>query len=196
MIGLRLRQMQRSGLTASACPLLAYRFPIPFQCFPPGFPVLGRRFHDHFLDLLLEQPCSQRSQLLRVAAKLSSLKVELTIDFHVRHNHGQHFFVNIDSRYPVSHKPLLAGAESVLRLHEPGLRAVAAPSGEDNDAQLFAQTRTLRIRQSNGFDFSSVGSTSPLRTVVILPLTDFHEVSRAAGPRGQSTRLVVRPTSL
>src|SRR5215469_1510908 len=32
----------------------------------------------------------------------------------------------------------------------------------DNDAQLFAQSRTLRIRQLNGLDLSIVISTSPL----------------------------------
>jgi hypothetical protein len=32
----------------------------------------------------------------------------LTVDFNVRHNHGQHLFMNIDSRYPVSHNVLLA----------------------------------------------------------------------------------------
>jgi transposase len=41
--------------------------------------------------------------------------------------------------------------------------------GEHNDAQLFAQTRTLRIRQTNGLDISIADSTSPLRTVPILP---------------------------
>ena len=52
---------------------------------------------------------------------------------------------------------------------------------QGDDAQ-FAQTRTLRIRQPNGLDFSTVSSTSPLRAVAMLPLDDFHEVSRAAGP--------------
>src|SRR2546423_628990 len=64
------------------------------------------------------------------------------------------------------------------------------PSGEDNDAQLFAQTRTLRIRQLNGFDLSIVESTSPLRAVASIPLTDFHGVSRARGPKRQLTRLL------
>ena len=54
---------------------------------------------------------------------------------------------------------------------------------EDNDAQLFAQSRTLRIRQRYGLDFSTDRSTSPLRAVAYLTLTDFHEVSRAAGPK-------------
>jgi len=52
-----------------------------------------------------------------------------------------------------------------------------------------AESRTTRkARQSNGLDFSTVVSTSPLQAVSILTLTDFHEVSRAAGPKGQSTR--------
>src|SRR5712692_8006264 len=68
-IGLRLRQVQRSGPPACAFSLLANRLPVPFQCIPYGLPVLGRRFHNHFLGLLLEQPRSQRSQFFGVAAK-------------------------------------------------------------------------------------------------------------------------------
>jgi hypothetical protein len=51
--------------------------------------------------------------------------------------------------------------------------------GEDNDAQLFAQSRTLRIRQINGLEFSLEISTSALQAVAILPPSDFHEVSQA-----------------
>src|SRR5205807_10609796 len=58
------------------------------------------------------------------------------------------------------------------------------PSGEDNDAQLFAQTRTLRIRLNRGLDYSTVGSISPLRAVAILPPSHFHRFSRAGGPKG------------
>jgi len=50
---------------------------------------------------------------------------------------------------------------------------------------VFAQSRTLRIRQLHGLDFSTADSTSPHRAVAILPLSDFHELSRAAGPKGQ-----------
>jgi hypothetical protein len=57
---------------------------------------LRRRFHNDFLDLLLEQPCSERSQLVGAAAKHPPLKLVLTVDFHVRHNYGQHFFMNIN----------------------------------------------------------------------------------------------------
>jgi hypothetical protein len=59
------------------------------------------------------------------------------------------------------------------------------PQEEDNDAQLSAQTRTLRIRQVHGFNFSIECSTSPLLAVEILPWSDFHEIPRAAGPKRQ-----------
>jgi hypothetical protein len=42
--------------------------------------------------------------LFGVTAEGSSLKLVLTFDFYVRHNYGQHFFMNINSRYPVSHE--------------------------------------------------------------------------------------------
>jgi hypothetical protein len=55
---------------------------------------------------------------------------------------------------------------------------------ENNDAQLSAQSRTLRIRLKHSLDFSNVGTTSPPGAVAILPLSDFHEFSRAIGPKG------------
>src|ERR1700730_13924079 len=62
------------------------------------------------------------------------------------------------------------------------------PQGEDNDAQLFAQSRTLRIRQENSLEFSNVGPTSPPQAVAILSQSDFHELSRAVGPKGQERK--------
>jgi hypothetical protein len=56
-----------------------------------------------------------------------------------------------------------------------------SPKGR-NAAQLFAQSRTLRIRQPVGFDLSIARSTSPLQPVAI-PMSHFHKVSRAAGPK-------------
>src|SRR6266404_3900807 len=44
----------------------------------------------------------------------------------------------------------------------------------------YSLNHALRIRQLNGLDLSIVLSTSPLQAVAILPLSDFHEVSRAA----------------
>src|SRR6266849_1186917 len=96
--------MQRSRLTACAFPLLAHGLPIPLQRFPHWFPILRRRFHDYFLDLLLEQPCSQRAQLFGVATKHPPFKPELTVNFHVRYDYGEHLLVDIDSGYSVGHQ--------------------------------------------------------------------------------------------
>ena len=49
--------------------------------------------------------------------------------------------------------------------------------------QLFAQTGTLRIRQSHSLDFSNEGSTSPLQAIAILAMNNFHKLARADGPK-------------
>ena len=61
-----------------------------------------------------------------------------------------------------------------------------SPSLGRDDAQLFAQSRTLRIRQLNSLNFSTVWPTSPLLTCYCAQRQiHFHEVSRAARPNGQ-----------
>src|SRR5229473_856428 len=175
--------MQRAGPPPGSFPLLAERLPIPFQCFPYGFPILRRRLHDYFFGLLLDEPRSQRSQLFRVAAKHPPLKLVFAFDFNVGHNYSQHLLVDINSRYLVGHSFLLAGSGERAAITLTRVAGYRCSPGEDNDAQLFAQTRTLRIRHLHGLNFSTVTSTSPLRAVAILPRNDFHEVSRAAGPK-------------
>src|SRR5450756_2200881 len=103
--------------------------------------------------------------MVGVAAKLASLQLVLAIDFDVGHDHGQHPFMNIDSRYPVGHKLLLAGAESVPQVTSTRVAGCRRSHRRRDNAQLFAQSRTLRIRQANSLDFSTAGSTSPLRTL-------------------------------
>ncbi len=63
--------------------------------------------------------------------------------------------------------------------------------GRDN-AQLFAQSRTLRIRQANSFDFSTAGSTSPLRTLLLfcLTLSNFHGFRGPQALRRQARTIV------
>ena len=102
---------------------------------------------------------SQQSQLFGVAAKHPPLKLVLTVDFDVGHNYGQHLFMNIDSRYPVRHKRLSwQERRACCGYLKQGRGLSPLPRGEDNDAQLFAQSRTLRIRQSDGLDFSMFGN--------------------------------------
>jgi hypothetical protein len=52
---------------------------------------------------------------------------------------------------------LLARSGERAALTLTGSRAIAASLGDEDDAQLFAQPRTLRIRQSHSFDFSNSG---------------------------------------
>jgi hypothetical protein len=106
----------------------------------------------------------------------------LALAFDVGHNHGQHLFVNVNSRYSVSHTlpPGGSGKRAATYINQ-GRGLSPFPKGR-NDAQLFAQPRTLRIRQTVGLDLSVARSTSPLQPVAILLRSYFHKVSRAAGP--------------
>src|SRR5580700_3899024 len=136
--------MQRAGPPPGSFPLL-----------PERLPILRRRLHDYFFGLLLDEPRSQRSQLFRVAAKHPSLKLVFAFDFNVGHNYSQHLLVNIDSRYPVRHRLLLAGSGERAAITLTRVAGYRRSPGEDNDAQLFAQTRTLRIRQMDGLELST-----------------------------------------
>src|SRR5207247_10319931 len=56
-----------------------------------------------------------------------------------------------------------------------------------HEINYLAQTRTLRIRQSDGLNFSNASSTSPLRAVAILTLNHFPEALRDVGAKCQSS---------
>src|SRR4029077_10085439 len=117
--------------------------------------------------------------MLWTAAVTHSFKLVLAINFHVANHHGQHLLMDVNSRYPVRHKvpPGRSGeraANSLTRVT--GFRC-SAQRGTDN-AQLFAQPRTLRIRHADSLNFSSATSISPLRACPILHSTrsNFHEI--------------------
>src|ERR1035441_5054381 len=73
--------------------------------------------------------------------------------------------------------------------------AIAAPAGGDGDAQLFAQTRMFRIKQTNSLDFSTALPTSPRR----YPHSATpHFFMKFRGPQALPNRprnAMVRPTS-
>src|ERR1700732_2590990 len=115
---------------ARTFPLLTAWLPILLERSPNRFPVLCGGFHYHFLHLLLDKPFRQPLQLLRVASVPASLELVFVFDFDVSHNHGQLLFMDIDSRYPIRHKLLLAGAESVPKITLSRVSAIDAPTGE------------------------------------------------------------------
>src|ERR1700736_169737 len=176
--------MQRSRHPACTFPLLGWRFPIPFQCFPHGFPVLRCRFHDHFLDFLLEQPGSQPSQLFGVATEHPPLKLILPVDFNVRDNYRPHPFMNIDSPYPVSHN-VSPGRE---------WRACCSYTNQGHGLSPLPQRNTTTPNYSlnharSGSDMFTASTFpmlgQPRRSkpfTFCLTLGDFHEVSWAARP--------------
>ena len=81
---------------------------------------------------------------------------------------------------------ILGGAENVPMVSHSGSQAVAAPT---NDAQLFAQLRTLRISQLNGLDYATGRTILPLQATAIL--TDCHRVSRAVSADCQLSTIVM-----
>jgi hypothetical protein len=99
--------------------------------------------------------------LVWAAAKHPPLKLVLAFDFHVGYSHCQHLLVDIDSRDLVRHELLVAGSGERAAVTLTRVSGYRRSAGEDNDAQLFAQSRTLWIRQEDSLDFSNVGATSP-----------------------------------
>ena len=70
-----------------ACQLSMYRSRVR----PDRLPILRRRFHHYFFDLLFEQPIGQLiAQLSGIAPKLAPFKGVLAVDFDVGDDHGQH----------------------------------------------------------------------------------------------------------
>src|SRR5262249_45346901 len=91
--------------------------------------------------------------------------------------------MNVNTCYPVRHPLLLlAGAESVPSVTLSRVAGYRCSHRGRQRRPIIPSTRTLRIRQLYGLDFSTVGSISPLQATPIVTRTHFHELSRAAGP--------------
>jgi hypothetical protein len=148
---------------------MASRLPVPFRGSPDRFPVLRRRFHDDFLDPLLQQPVGRLSQLGGVAAKLTPLELVLTVDFDVGNDHRQHSFMNVDSCYPVrdSVAPSGGSGERASSYLKQGHGLSLLPPGRPR-RPIIRSTRTLRIRHTYGLDLSNAPSISPLPAASIL----------------------------
>jgi hypothetical protein len=111
---------------------------------------------------------SQQARAIgRAGPDLQSFEVDVTLDLDVGHRDGQHLLVHVDSRDLVRHRPLLVGAESVPRRINQGREL--SPRATRGDAQLFGQSRTLRVKQLLGLDCSMANLDLAAPSAAILP---------------------------
>ena len=153
-IRLRLGEVQRPREATRGRTLPTLRPPVLFQGFPHRPPVLRGRFHHDFLDFVLDQPVGQSAQIRRRRADLLAFEVKVPVDLDVGHHNRQHLLVDVNSRDPVRHRSLPRGSGERASSHQSGSRAIAGPV-ELHDAQLFGQSRTLRIKQLLGLTGST-----------------------------------------
>jgi hypothetical protein len=81
------------------------------------------------------------------------------------------------------------------RIAYPGSRGYCRPRQGDSNAHLFAQLRMLRVRQGHSLNRSTdeFDLTAPEGSHCPLLLRDFHELSRAVGPKWTGSK--IRPQS-
>src|ERR1700751_5583478 len=124
--------------------------------------------------------------MLWAAAVTHSFKLVLAVNFHVANHHGQHLLMDVDSRYPVRHKvSSWQERRACCDFLNQGHRLSPLPPKATDNAQLFAQPRTLRIRHADSLNFSSANSISPLRACLILHLLELIFM-RFSGPQAQT----------
>src|SRR5215813_1549813 len=101
------------------------------------------------------------------AAVTDPFKLVLAINFHVANHHRQHLLMDVNSRYPIRHNvSSWRERRACCEFLNQGHRLSPLPQKGTDNAQLFAQPRTLRIRHADSLNFSSANSISPLRPVL------------------------------
>jgi hypothetical protein len=93
------------------------------------------------------EPSRERAQFSGARADLQTLEAVLVIDVDVGHDDGQYLLVNVNSRDLVWHRPLLGERRACLVA---SFRVAGYRRWHRNDAQLFVQSCTLRIKQLLG----------------------------------------------
>jgi hypothetical protein len=85
--------------------------------------------------------------MLGITTITASLKYVFAFDFDVGHNHSQHLFMNVDSRYPVRHNDSSwRERRACCDILKQGHRLSPLPQQERDNAQLFNITLTFSIK--------------------------------------------------
>ena len=146
--------MQLSRHRPGTLPRSAFRRPQLFQRRPHRSPILRRRFHDDFFDLLGHQPLGQLPQLTRARAHLPTQKLVFPIHCDVRNHDCKHPLVYINSANSVSHLYLLG--RSRARAQQYIIQALGlSPRQRDT-------TPTYSLNNAHAGSTNSSVSTSPL----------------------------------
>jgi hypothetical protein len=166
----RAREPARRHDPATGSPVLL-RLPTP----PP---VLRRRFHDDFLDLALDQPVGQATQVERRRADLLALEASPSTSTSADHDAPSIFlWTSIPAiRYGIGLSSWERRACLLASLRVASYRR--RRQGRD-DAQFFGQSRTLRITQLLGLQLHGWFDLAP---PTALWLASIFIPSRAAGP--------------
>ena len=184
-IRLRLREVQRPPPRRRRDPGRPMGLPVPLQHLPHGAPILRRRFHHDFLNLLRHQPGGQLPELARAGAHPPTRELIPARHGDIGDHHGQHPLVYINPGNAVRHHTSLRPEWSacqilVTQAHRLPDREGPAPNYSLNDSR--------RISQFYGLHTSTGSSTSPLRTTPSLPkvglfFMNFRELTRDPQPQ-------------
>src|SRR2546426_7229532 len=124
-------------------------------------------------------------QLLRIATVSDPFKLVPPLNFNVGHDHSQHLFMYVDSRYPVRHNFPPGGSG------ERAASSLSRVTGYRCSHRRGETTPNYSLNYAGSGSDTRTASTSPLRNQSrrseaspILPSTRsyFHEISRAARP--------------
>jgi hypothetical protein len=126
----------------------------------------------------------------RIATVSASLKLIFVFDFDVSHHHGQLPFMDIDSRYPVSHRlPPGGSGERAGDYINLGLGLSPLPQREKQRRTIYSLDHARsgsNLHSASAAPLSFRSRHLPAVLDYCLDRNDFHGVSRAEGP-GQLT---------
>ena len=107
---------------------------------------------------MLDQPCGQQAQILRVATVSYPFKLILALDLNVGHHHRQHLFMHVDSSYPIWHRFPPGGSG------ERAASSLTRVTGYRRSHRTQETTPTYSLNHARSGSDTRTASASPLRT--------------------------------